>query len=279
MALKIHSSARAWESQAQGLSVFGLSLHDHTYQSGSNVDMEQFLLLRAFWPSVLTSDKFLGDCKKEGWIAEAALSSAKKQLEGLSSWKKYTESFRSSAHIRKKETQGIFSLVRYYQHFSTNGKDEPGGFEQPKVHFTSRVTRSQTRRLEEASRQSPSRPPRSPDTPPELGEMDDMLEELSLNANEDSIFATPLHQTSNSPLTGDLATLFKAVEDEQIVNTALILFLNAITLQDERVAGEWSLYRKPFTVRHPRNRQKLFEARVDGLFRANAAASLAPSLK
>ncbi|EGX88300.1 hypothetical protein CCM_08343 [Cordyceps militaris CM01] len=57
----------------------------------------------------------------------------------------------------------------------------------------------------------------------------------------------------------------RAVQDEQIVNTALILLLNVLTLTFNEAQGKWSLYRQPFCVRD-RNAEKVFEARVDGTY-------------
>ena len=54
---------------------------------------------------------------------------------------------------------------------------------------------------------------------------------------------------------------FPQTEDEQIVNTALLLFLNAMLLHFE-IPAKWSLHRKAF--RFEQNKENLFEARVDG---------------
>ncbi|ATY65724.1 hypothetical protein A9K55_001281 [Cordyceps militaris] len=61
----------------------------------------------------------------------------------------------------------------------------------------------------------------------------------------------------------------RAVKDEQIVNTALILLLNLLTLTFNKAQGKWSLYRQPFCVRD-RNAEKVFEARVDGIYEVGA---------
>ncbi|KAF5661450.1 hypothetical protein FDENT_13533 [Fusarium denticulatum] len=49
------------------------------------------------------------------------------------------------------------------------------------------------------------------------------------------------------------------------VNTAVILFLNALTLHCDHSQGAWTLYRKPFVVKA--SATKVYEARVDGLSR------------
>ncbi len=62
-----------------------------------------------------------------------------------------------------------------------------------------------------------------------------------------------------SPETSEI--LYPAAEDEQIVNTALILFLTEITLY-YKVPAKWSLHRKTFLFGKAGN--KAYEARVDG---------------
>ena len=61
-----------------------------------------------------------------------------------------------------------------------------------------------------------------------------------------------------------------AIEDEQIVNTALLLFLIAVTIHDPEVKGYWSLSRQQFRVSNqtsgPRAK-KVYEAWVDGVLR------------
>lgn len=52
--------------------------------------------------------------------------------------------------------------------------------------------------------------------------------------------------------------------DEQIINTALILFLTAITIHYAEVKGHWSLSRQAFCVANE-FKGKVYEARVDGI--------------
>ncbi|KAH9884034.1 hypothetical protein F4778DRAFT_800536 [Xylariomycetidae sp. FL2044] len=62
------------------------------------------------------------------------------------------------------------------------------------------------------------------------------------------------------------AAYLEVVSDEQIVNTALILYLNAISIHCEKVKADWTLHRKRFIVES--NDAKVYEARVDGYLRS-----------
>ncbi|KAK2811369.1 hypothetical protein FQN50_002246 [Emmonsiellopsis sp. PD_5] len=55
---------------------------------------------------------------------------------------------------------------------------------------------------------------------------------------------------------------FSRLQDEQIVNTALISFASVLTYSVQGVNGHWSLQRKAFTFGE--GRSKLYEARTDG---------------
>ncbi|KAG8406608.1 hypothetical protein J3458_020951 [Metarhizium acridum] len=87
-----------------------------------------------------------------------------------------------------------------------------------------------------------------------------------MNLSDDS----PLSELSkHSPISGDGAKVYQAIEDEAIVNTALVLFLNALTLHCEDSLGQWTLRRHPFIVRSANTNEKIYEVRVDGLLRLN----------
>lgn len=270
------ATLQQWKTSAQRLSLLDASIHNYQGGSGSKMEEKQFILLRSLWRSDLKSATFAKHCRTGGWIAKEHMDAAKAYLNGLKSWQKYTESF-STGDFRDKNKEGTFSLVRYYQHLSTLNKTEPGPFQQAKVNFSPRVTRSMARRNLEYAQESPSRQqgraeplfpsPKTPTADDIAGDLS-ALENLSLTAEGRGFFETPLDEVASSPAGEDLAGFFKAVKDEQIVNTALILFLNALTLHKNDLRGEWSLYRKPFTVSRmdqARKTIKAYEARVDGL--------------
>ncbi|PWY87803.1 hypothetical protein BO94DRAFT_574909 [Aspergillus sclerotioniger CBS 115572] len=111
-------------------------------------------------------------------------------------------------------------------------------------------TRGQLKRVEEGVRkltfETPTKPPSTPVLKPEL-EHDEVTPE------------TPPEKRSYGPQ--ELLDLnFPRTKDEQIVNTALIDFLNAFTIH-MNVQSHWTLYRKPFVANF---RSASFEARTDG---------------
>jgi len=57
--------------------------------------------------------------------------------------------------------------------------------------------------------------------------------------------------------------MFQAIQDEQIVNTALIEYLNALVIHFTELKANWTLHRLPLVARD-RQRVKTYEARVDG---------------
>ncbi|EJT79392.1 hypothetical protein GGTG_04476 [Gaeumannomyces tritici R3-111a-1] len=71
------------------------------------------------------------------------------------------------------------------------------------------------------------------------------------------------------PVTAEEAKQLKAGLDEQIVNSALVMFLIAITIHHKGVKGAWSPHRHPFTIYtgQPSRENKIFTAVVDGRLR------------
>ncbi|KAF4457457.1 hypothetical protein F53441_507 [Fusarium austroafricanum] len=168
-------------------------------------------------------------------------------------------------------------MVQYYQRLSVRAKKQPEStnvlvHSSQKVEFSPRVRRSQA-----APRNIPSRPETLSRVPREGKEVSDtaqMLEDLGLDREIPNYSSSPLSSlSSHSPLSGEPAKNYQ-IEDEQIVNTALVLFLNALTLHCDLVQGEWTLYRQPFVVKDA-TKKKAYEARVDGLFRINGKGTRA----
>ena len=75
--------------------------------------------------------------------------------------------------------------------------------------------------------------------------------------------------TPANPWTGSGSEIFQAIEDEQIVNTALWIYLNAIIIHCKHVHGDWSLLRRAFIARNARG-DKTYEAKVDGILQTRS---------
>ncbi|KAI1422363.1 hypothetical protein F5Y12DRAFT_624094 [Xylaria sp. FL1777] len=82
---------------------------------------------------------------------------------------------------------------------------------------------------------------------------------LSNSPHTPSPPATP--EDYSSPFV-DPSTL-KDIQDEQIVNTALIDYLNSLAIPCKELTADWKLHRLSLIARNS-NREKTYEARVDG---------------
>ena len=73
---------------------------------------------------------------------------------------------------------------------------------------------------------------------------------------------------------------FPAAEDEQIVNTALLMYLNALLLPFD-IPLRWTPHRKAFHMRRlnkSQNPENVYEARVDGYLRLGKGADESPKI-
>ncbi|KAI3577250.1 hypothetical protein IWW34DRAFT_807469 [Fusarium oxysporum f. sp. albedinis] len=181
--------------------------------------------------------------------------------------KKATSYLESFSPDNKKISEGTFAMVQYYQRLSIQPRQKPSDEEidlsSPKVAFSPRVTRSQVARRYQGSTSRPETPSRPPK---EDMSIDEHFGNLDLDSDTSSLNSDPLGPLSyHSPLSGEVGKQYQSIEDEQIVNTALVLFLNALTLHCDYAQGAWTIYRKTFVVKA--SATKVYEARVDGLLR------------
>ena len=270
--------------------------------SASKMDLSQFLFLRVLWKIRLPANQLWADLTNGSLsIANGALSKAKNFLENLASWNKYLSQIRTkpsasfpASHnpltnaLDAAAVESTFALVLLYQRKSF-GMDEapPPGEDLNKVVMGKSPVR-QPSIFQDPQTPTPSRPsnPSSINLRDEFASGDEGMEldnvqenkEVSLAKSIETMNHTETPQTTvsqrfgesspRSPLSGPKAKDYKAVEDEQIVNSALILFLQSLSLHYPSVPGEWSLYRQAFTLTDPSNSDsKVYEARVDGVFR------------
>ncbi|EEQ89882.2 uncharacterized protein BDCG_05002 [Blastomyces dermatitidis ER-3] len=86
------------------------------------------------------------------------------------------------------------------------------------------------------------------------------LRRLDIQREQETTPEPPIDRMSpTSPISSELANgLYPPVIDEQIVNTALIIFLNAISIECYGMEAEWPLHRKSFKF------GQHFEAETDG---------------
>jgi hypothetical protein len=69
-----------------------------------------------------------------------------------------------------------------------------------------------------------------------------------------------------SPPSSDLAHALKSISDEQIINMALLLYLQALLINVRGIGADWTPERRALIVKK-KDGQKVYEARVDGFLR------------
>ena len=284
------------ENKLEGQSIQTATL----LNSASKIQLQQFILLRILWPTSKQAHQLGSATERCRWISNDNLEVAKAFLSGLPAWKAYVGSLgKSGRELRENGFSGLdtFTLARLYQlrtsELITSSKD----VSMPKVDFSpvAKRTRSQTGRAQNPSAHVGSARPVTPATPtpaprrvpgpdhhpqdqalgldldPASGSTDQddgNLEALGIEAltlaesmDESVHWMSPL-----SPFTGDFSRDEKVISDEQIVNMALLAWLDSLTIHLASLKTEWSPERLAFVVKD--NRQlKVYEARVDGYLR------------
>lgn len=92
------------------------------------------------------------------------------------------------------------------------------------------------------------------------------MRKLTLESPESARLGSQSSDPSSFISPAPVAAGLSAVEDEQIVNTALVMFLRALTMHF-KVQAHWSLKRQRFVFGEKGD--KVFEARVDGCLRSS----------
>ena len=182
------------------------------------------------------------------WVERAS-----RQLEEYGSWKSYRASFSGAL------SEGTFALARFYQK-QVSWVPEDVSFNSHVATVPSPIskhTRSRSRRLEEWLRQATlETPSKTPKDPPEAPKTPSTNVSSDSGSEEDDSPDVPY--SSGPPELLDLN--FPKTKDEQIVNTALLDFLNAFIVH-RSLPVQWSLYRKPFIADFAK---ASVQARTDG---------------
>ncbi|KAJ5584401.1 uncharacterized protein N7459_004201 [Penicillium hispanicum] len=226
-----------WNAWAVQYNVSNSTIHDATLTSASTISERQYLLLQVLWTSENTRDLRLNQFELEPWKREA-----ERLLATFQSWTNYRQSF-PSGPIR----EGTFALARKYQSQAAASSDEVF---RSNVAFSpiANRTRSKMGSLEQKLREAQLETPTK-----STGGFSDLLEVGDTPGSGDSPFYSP------GPV--EVAHLmYPQTKDEQIVNTALVDFLNALSMHFPQ-ASDWTLHRKSFKAEFQR---AFFEARTDG---------------
>ncbi|KAK2805795.1 hypothetical protein FQN50_006071 [Emmonsiellopsis sp. PD_5] len=241
---------KSWEAAMATMGLTDQTIHGEELASGSKIGYKQFLLLQVLWLShhVDSLPKMLPGINK--WISEAH-----KMLKNYQSWETYCQGFRLPGI-----EEGNFAVARHYQLEVTRTKDETDQLTltTPIAHRTRARVKEVGGKLAEAHLETPSKSTN-------ISEALD-IEDLGL----DDPFAippeTPIRETPSpfreiTPAPKELENvLYPPSKDEQIVNCALVIFLNALTIHF-KLTNNWTLHRKAFKAKFE---EASFEARIDG---------------
>lgn len=194
------------------------------------------------------------------------------QTLGHAFWTSYTKSIDNTRIIPFEPFTdfGSMTLVRYYQLLCSNLRESKEGST-----LSSVVTRSQTKPFhtsaEPGSAQASGTSSRG-----QFSEFENMLAEvsgLSLGDVDASIPKTPPSTGKGIVLStpASSSTIHPRNEDEQIPNTALILYLSSLVIFTS-IPVNWTLHRKPFRLQTLQDKDSkqlpaVYEARVDGYLR------------
>ncbi|KAI8623451.1 hypothetical protein F5Y19DRAFT_481649 [Xylariaceae sp. FL1651] len=275
------NSSKEWhavaeERKLQSESIYGEQAYNSAFKSASVMHFDQFLLLRVIYRPTLRPNLVYQPPNRNTWLRPGAFDAAVASLKAQQGWRLYLNSILPAPRQQQQQQNqasfsplGLFSLVRYYQ-LEVQKEQEQSDLSRLKIDFSPVARR--TRQRQAAQAQS-SEPPKTPTRPPRSGQekIGDMFKDLMLDSPSESspdpsIPEIPGTLSPASPLDGVGAANFKAVNDEQIVNTALLLYLNALTISCSEVQGDWTLHRRRFVLES--RGKKVYEARVDGYLRS-----------
>ncbi|KAJ9486606.1 hypothetical protein VN97_g6721 [Penicillium thymicola] len=134
-----------------------------------------------------------------------------------------------------------------------------------KTRSQNQAGRAQSRDINPVTPTRSQQKARAPDGSSLLRDTSFGIEGLSIDDDDESP-ETDVYISPFSPPTGDLGHAFKSISDEQIINTTLLLYLEALLINFGGIQADWTPERRALVVKRY-NGQKVYEARVDGFLR------------
>ncbi|KAK2768594.1 hypothetical protein FQN54_000450 [Arachnomyces sp. PD_36] len=245
------STPREWQNLVGKKRLIGSTIHTARLSSASTIEEDQYLLFRVLW-RIHPIEQF--DLKRLDLAAWE--TKANEHLANYSSWKTYCDGL-----VDRTVYESTFALAHYFQLQAADTEDETSA---PNVVVTPIASRTRSkiaaagRQLARTHLQTPTK---STGALPDDSESESESE-LELEDEEEGDLTdieSPL--VSRSPAPEEIRhLLFQQTKDEQIVNTALVNFLSALTLH-AGLANHWTLHRKSFKANFT---NASFEARTDG---------------
>ena len=252
MPQRLPRTAGEWAREVKNHELSDGNIHNILeYKSASKIEFEQYLCLRVIWR--IRKQAYF---KPSDWLPGDALVRAEEFLGTMTSWSKYLDSMGEKLAGAPIADIGTFSLVQYHQLrvYKKIDKDH-GNYEMPKISPIARRTRSKTTEQTELALTTPTRLSGKKASRVVLTDDSGELDSFCLDSEESLIFG-PWHPLT--PTSAAVAGSVSVANDEQIVNTALVLFLKSTTIHHPDVRADWTLHRKIFKFGN------LFEARTDG---------------
>lgn len=257
--------------------------------SGSEFTLPQFLMLRVFYKPVeeYNSLESLFNNTKDRAVAADIWKDTGTFLEQFTDFQEYLKAIEEG-----RDAKGSFAMTRLYQRRCAELKDEfCPNVDRQKVELPDRrVTRGYARALKQADTSPSLKPDKASASGTEIDGLSSQLDGLSVNDTDpktpkpssdpsghgnpesDSTGAGRKYMLTPLPKGGDPMPAaiedqaYKFIEDEQIVNFALLLLVDTLVIQCKDATGSWSPYRAPFEACDRRG-QKIYQAFVDGLYR------------
>lgn len=236
---KLPSTPHEWQDLARRNGLIGSTIHTAQLSSASTIEEDQYLLFRVLWKIHPIQQFDLKRFDLDGWETKA-----NEHLANYSSWKTYCEDLTGDTI-----SESTFALAHYFQLQAADTWDETWASNvavTPIAYRTRSKTTAVERQLSRTHLQTPTK---------STGVL------LDESESEEELDDTESPLASKSPGPEEIRNLiFRQTKDEQIVNTALVNFLSALTLH-AGLANHWTLHRKSFKASFT---NASFEARTDG---------------
>jgi hypothetical protein len=279
---RLPATGRDWVRKATSLHINDTdSIHTcGSTASASKIGPKQYLLLRVLWERTQRPIDLVA--KESLWATSTATAQAARSFlqSGAISipWKKYLDSIdEAPSDLTKNYYSGLemFTLVRYHQIQSQGVPEIDVDYVDSKVVFVPERTYN-TRQVEKARQLAHEYDPPTPtkSNPGQWEEGISIIEDgdrpsTPTHGNPGTAQEAPETTASDPPYSPpheEIAKQFKAIEDEQIVNTALILYLNSLLIYCPNIKADWTLHRYPLISKNHQG-DKSYEARVDGFLK------------
>ncbi|PYI29013.1 hypothetical protein BP00DRAFT_427913 [Aspergillus indologenus CBS 114.80] len=248
---RLPGSRTAWETRATATGVIQQSVHSASLDSASEIKEAQYLLLQVLWRSRQRQEF---DWKLSG--LDLWKNAAKAHCDTYKSWKLYCEDLAAGKTKKSEFQESSFAVVLLYQcqAANVNTMDMTPSVvvtphEQRDLRKIPRINYDENTILPEVDDLHISSNPQTP-----------VRSRILLDPDEEGLQRSSYKPSSPNVPEDIQRQIYKQSRDEQIVNTALISFVNALTLHaDIRVV--WSLHRLPLKADfNPAS----YEARTDG---------------